>query len=112
MRSTIERGDPLFAARDPNVLASTASESVVKTKSESQIPLSSWNEQQPRTVRLVMGASSSDYSEWNIDEEWLWKMEQGDLLFSHSTRTDSLLKTIRRILTHVVRIQIILAQGE
>ena len=30
----------------------------------------SWNEQQPRTVRLMMGASSSDYSEWNIDEKW------------------------------------------
>ena len=33
--------------RDPNVLASIASESPGKTKSESQILLSSWNEQQP-----------------------------------------------------------------
>ena len=48
------------SVRNPNVLASTASESPEKTKSESQIPLSSWNEQQPRTVRPVMGASSSD----------------------------------------------------
>ena len=56
--------------RDPNVLASTASESPVKTRYESEIPLSSWNEQQPRTGRLVMGASSSDCSEWNIDEKW------------------------------------------
>ena len=36
--------------RDPNVLASTASESPEKTRSESQkVPLSSLNEQQPRT---------------------------------------------------------------
>ena len=65
--------------RDPNVLASTASESPGKTKSESQLPLSSWNEQQPRTWRLVMGASSSDYSEWNIDEQWSsqeWKSDE------------------------------------
>ena len=61
------------------MLASTASESPGKTRSESQIPLSSWNERQPRTVRLVMGASSSDYSEWNIDEKWSsqeWKSDE------------------------------------
>ena len=58
------------SARDPNVLASTASESPGKTQSESQIPLSSWNEQQPRTGRTVMCACSSDYSEWNTDEKW------------------------------------------
>ena len=52
------------------MLASIASESPVTTRSESQIPLSSWNEQQPRTGRPVMGASSSNYSEWNIDEKW------------------------------------------
>ena len=57
------------SVRDPNVLASTASESPVENRSESQIPLSSWNEQQPRTGRLVMGGSSSNYSEWNIDEK-------------------------------------------
>ena len=56
--------------RDPTVLASTACENPTKTKSESQeVPLSSWNEQQPRTGRLVMGASSSNYSEWNIDDK-------------------------------------------
>ena len=46
---------------------------------KSQIPLSSWNEQQPRTGRLVMGACSSDYSEWNIDEKWSsqeWKSDE------------------------------------
>ena len=48
-----------YSVRDPNVLASTASESLGKTKSESQnVSLSSWNEQQPRTGRPVMGASS------------------------------------------------------
>ena len=51
-----------YSARDPNVLASTASESPEKTKSESQVPLCSWNEQQPRTGRLVVGACSSGYS--------------------------------------------------
>ena len=57
--------------RDLTVLASTASESPVKTKSLSQnVPLSSLNEQQPRTGRPVMGATSSDYSEWNIDDKW------------------------------------------
>ena len=55
-----------YSARDPNVLASIASENPGNTESESQkVPLSSLNVQQPRTGRLVMGASSSDYSEWN-----------------------------------------------
>ena len=50
--------------RTPDVRPSTASESQVKTKSDSQnVPLRSWNEQQPRTGRPVMGASTSDYSE-------------------------------------------------
>ena len=55
--------------RTPDVLASTASESPRKTKHESQIPLSSWTEQQPRTERLVTDACSSSYSEWNADEK-------------------------------------------
>ena len=60
-----------YSVRDPNVLASTASESLVKTKSESQkVPLSSLYKQQTRTGRLVMGASSSNFSEWNIDNKW------------------------------------------
>ena len=66
-----------YSVRDPNVLASTASESLGKTKSESQkVPLSSLNEQETRAGRLVMGASSSNYSEWNIFEKWssqVWK---------------------------------------
>ena len=59
------------------MLASTASESPVKTKSESQnVPLSSLNVQQTSTGRPVLGASSSNYSEWNIDDKWssqVWK---------------------------------------
>ena len=60
-----------YHVRDPNVLASTASESPAKTKSESQnVPLSSSDVQQTSTERAVLGASSSNYSEWNIDDKW------------------------------------------
>ena len=66
-----------FSVRDPNVLASTAWESPGKTKSESQnVPLSSLNVQQSSTERPVLGASSSNYSEWSIDDKWssqVWK---------------------------------------
>ena len=69
------------SVRGPNELASTASESPVKTKSESQIPLSSWKEQQRRTGRPVLGASSSNDSEWNIDEKWSFQeWKSGELL--------------------------------
>ena len=53
-----------------DVLPSTASQSPGKNSCESQILLSSWTAQHLRTVRPVMCASSSDYSEWNIDEKW------------------------------------------
>ena len=57
--------------RDPNVLASTASESPEKTKFESQnVPLISLNVQQTSTERPVLSASSSKYSQWNIDDKW------------------------------------------
>ena len=56
--------------RNLDVLASTASQSPGKTTYESQIPLSSWTEQQPRTERLVKDACSSNYSEWNAVEKW------------------------------------------
>ena len=75
------------SVRDPNVLASTASESPGKTRYESQLPLSSWNEQQTRTGRPVMGASSSNYSEWNTDEKWFsqeWK--SGEMLGARTGR--------------------------
>ena len=58
-----------------------------KTRCESQIPLSSWNEQQPRTGRPVMGACSSDCSEWTIDEKWSsqeWK--SGEMLEARTER--------------------------
>ena len=67
------------SARDRNVLASTASESPGKNRYESQILLSSWNEEQPRTGRLVEDACSSSYSEWNADEKWSsqeWKSDE------------------------------------
>ena len=61
--------------RTPDVLASTASESPGKTRHESQLPLTSWNEQHQRTGRPVLDACSSSYSEWNADknrssQEW------------------------------------------
>ena len=58
------------SVRNPNVLASTASESPGKTRYESQLPLSSWNEQHQRTGRLVLDAYSTSYSEWNADKNW------------------------------------------
>ena len=65
--------------RTPDVLASTASKSQRKTRHESHLPLSSWNEQQPRTVRLVLDAYSPNYSEWNAEEKWSsqeWKSDE------------------------------------
>ena len=60
-----------------DVLVSTASESPGETKSESQnVPLSSLTVQQTCTGRPVLGACSSNYSEWNIDDKWssqVWK---------------------------------------
>ena len=74
--------------RDPTVLASTASENPVNTKSESQeVPLSSLNVQQTGTGRPVMLASSSKYSEWNIDDKWSsqgWK--SGEMLGARTER--------------------------
>ena len=65
--------------RNPDVCASTASESPVKTRHESQLPLSSRTEQQQRTGRLVEDAYSSTYSEWNVDKVWssqAWKSDE------------------------------------
>ena len=65
--------------RNPDVLASTASQSPVKTTYEKQIPLSSWTEQHLRTGRLVKDACSSNYSKWNADEKWSsqeWKCDE------------------------------------
>ena len=97
------------SVRDSNVLSSTASQSPGKTIHESQFPLSSRTEQHHRTGRPVRDAYSSSYSEWNVDKTWssqewksdelMKKIEQDDLLYSHSRRTNSLLKTIIWILT-------------
>ena len=65
--------------RTPDVLASTASESPEKTRHESQLPLSSWNEQHQRTGRPVLDAYSSNYSDWNADTNWSsheWKSDE------------------------------------
>ena len=63
-----------YRVRDPNVLASTASENPENTKSEIQkVPLSSLNVQQTGTERPALGASSSNYSEWNNDDKWFLK---------------------------------------
>ena len=70
-RSDDEIGLSRCSERNPNVLASSASESPGKTRYESQIPLSSCTEQQPRTGRFVLDACSSSYSKQNADEKWM-----------------------------------------
>ena len=65
--------------RNPDVLASTVSESPGKRRYESRLPLSSWTEQHLRTGRLVKDACSLSYSEWNADENWSsqeWKSDE------------------------------------
>ena len=65
--------------RNPNVIASTASKSPVKTRHESQLPLSSWTEQHLRTGRPVVDACLSSFSEWNVDKTWSsqeWKSDE------------------------------------
>ena len=47
------------SVRNPIVLASTASESPGKTRHESQLPLTSWNEQHQRRGSPVLDAYSS-----------------------------------------------------
>ena len=71
---------------DIEMLASIASEKPGKTKSESQeVPLSSWNEQQPRRGRPVMGASSSNSSEWNNDDKWSSQVRKSGEMTNTST---------------------------
>ena len=65
--------------RTLDVLASTASERLVKTRNESQTALSPQTEQHERTVRPVLVADSSSYSEWNADKNWCsqeWKSDE------------------------------------
>ena len=54
--------------RTPVVLLSTASECPGKTRHESQYPLSLQTEKYDRTVRPVVYAHSSSYSEWIVDK--------------------------------------------
>ena len=69
------------------MLASTASESPGRTRSESlKVPLSSSTEQQTRTGRPVMGASSPNCSEWNIDDKWSSQVWKSDEMLGTSTR--------------------------
>ena len=53
--------------KTPDVLASTASETPVKTRHESQLPLSSWNEQHQRTGRPVLTLTHQDTRSGNVD---------------------------------------------
>ena len=51
----------------------------MKTRYESELPLSSWNGQHQRTGRPVEDAYSSSYSEWNVDKNWSsqeWKSDE------------------------------------
>ena len=65
--------------RTPAALSSTASKSPVKTRHESQTPLSPQTEKYDRTERPVVYAHSSSDSEWNIDMTWSsqeWKSDE------------------------------------
>ena len=73
--------------RDPTVLASTASENPVNTKSESQnVPVRSLNVQQTGTGKPVMLASSSNSSEWNNDDKWSSQVRKSGEMSKTSTR--------------------------
>ena len=68
-----------YSERTPDVFVSTVSESPGKTRRESQLLLSSWNEQHQRTGRLVLDAYSSSFSERNADKNWSsqeWKSDE------------------------------------
>ena len=65
--------------RTPDVLPSTASESLAKTRHESQTPLGPQHEKYDRTVRPVVYAYSASYSAWNVDKTWSsqeWKYDK------------------------------------
>ena len=61
------------------MLLSTASECSGKSGHESQYLLSLRAEKYDRTVRPVVYAHSSSYSEWNVDKTWSsqeWKSDE------------------------------------
>ena len=70
----------------PDVLPSTASESLEKPRHESQFPLSSRTEQHCRTGRPVVYAHSSSYSEWNVDKTWSSQELKSDELMEVRTK--------------------------
>ena len=73
-------------ARDPIVLASTASENPANTKSESQkVSLSSLKMQQTCTGKPVTLASSSNSSEWNNDDKWSSQVRKSGEMSKTST---------------------------
>ena len=85
--SKVEADDDFFSRcseRTPDVLASTASERPRKTRYESHLPLSSWNDKHLRTGRLVKDAYSSSYSEWNADKNWSFQEWKSDELIDGS----------------------------
>ena len=71
--------------RTPDVLPPTASESPGKTRHESQSSLSLQTEKHYRTVRPVVYAHSSSYSEWNVDKTWSSQEWKSDELMEHRT---------------------------
>ena len=74
-------------ARDPIVLASTASENPVSTKSDSQkVHLSSLNVQLTGTGKPVALASSSNSSEWNDDDKWSSQVRKSGEMSKTSTK--------------------------
>ena len=72
--------------RTPAALSSIASENPVKTRHESRTPLSPQTEKYDRTVRPVVCAHSSSYSEWNIDKIWSSQEWKSDELMDDRTR--------------------------
>ena len=64
--------------RTPVVLSSTTSDCPVKTRHETQTPLSPQIEKYDATERPVVYVHSSSYSEWKIDKTWSsqeWKSD-------------------------------------
>ena len=110
-----------YSARDPNVRASTTSESLGKTRPESQIPLGSWKEQQPRTGRLTQNGTltkSGLLLSGNLVK--CWKQERGgSWVGNNSPRTQTSLSSMTIIWTLTppqnqpfAKVKVILAQDE
>ena len=77
------------SVRNPDVLVSTASENPGKTRHESQIPLTSWNEQQPRTVRPVSEQPAGSFTQHT--ERFI--VDDNDMDSNTATESDFSLKS-------------------